>query len=82
MMVRSLPLTRCIASFDDVLLSYLFFFVAPLLPLASNLKWRFILQILLGFADDVLDLRWAVKILLSLWATLPLLMAYAVQHNL
>ena len=28
--------------------------------------------ILLGFADDVLDLRWSVKILLSAVATLPL----------
>lgn len=33
-------------------------------------------MVLLGFADDVLDIRWAIKILLSAWASLPLLVAY------
>ncbi len=33
-------------------------------------------QIFLGFADDVLDLRWSVKIFFSLWASLPLLVSY------
>jgi len=33
-------------------------------------------MILLGFADDVLDLRWRVKIWLSFLATVPLLVAY------
>jgi hypothetical protein len=31
----------------------------------------------LGFADDVLDLRWSIKISLSFLATLPLLVAYS-----
>lgn len=35
------------------------------------------MMLLLGFADDVLDLRWAVKIFLSLLATLPLLVEYS-----
>jgi len=34
------------------------------------------LMILLGFSDDVLDLRWAVKICLSFLASVPLLVAY------
>ena len=34
------------------------------------------LMAFLGFADDVLDLRWAVKIALSGWATMPLLISY------
>lgn len=33
-------------------------------------------MILLGFADDVFDLRWSVKIFSSFLATLPLLVAY------
>lgn len=35
------------------------------------------MMLLLGFADDVLDLRWRVKIALSFLATLPLLVAYS-----
>jgi UDP-N-acetylglucosamine--dolichyl-phosphate N-acetylglucosaminephosphotransferase len=34
-------------------------------------------MLLLGFIDDVLDVRWRVKIFLSFLATLPLLVAYA-----
>eukprot|EP01104_Vermistella_antarctica_P019784 TRINITY_DN799_c0_g2_i5.p1 TRINITY_DN799_c0_g2~~TRINITY_DN799_c0_g2_i5.p1 ORF type:complete len:372 (+),score=78.61 TRINITY_DN799_c0_g2_i5:352-1467(+) len=34
------------------------------------------LMLFLGFADDVLDLRWRIKIILSFLATLPLLVAY------
>lgn len=33
-------------------------------------------MVLLGFADDVLDLRWSVKLLLPLIASLPLLLVY------
>ncbi|KAJ9578408.1 hypothetical protein L9F63_005366 [Diploptera punctata] len=38
-------------------------------------------MILLGFADDVLDLRWRHKLLLPTIATLPLLMVYYVTFN-
>ncbi|CAH1796753.1 unnamed protein product [Owenia fusiformis] len=38
-------------------------------------------MILLGFADDVLDLRWRHKLLLPTIATLPLLMVYFVNYN-
>jgi UDP-N-acetylglucosamine--dolichyl-phosphate N-acetylglucosaminephosphotransferase len=38
-------------------------------------------MIFLGFADDVLDLRWRTKLLLPTIATLPLLMVYAVTYN-
>lgn len=38
-------------------------------------------MILLGFADDVLDLRWRHKLLLPTIATLPLLMVYYVNFN-
>eukprot|EP01120_Amphizonella_sp_Union-15-10_P008801 TRINITY_DN3234_c0_g1_i1.p1 TRINITY_DN3234_c0_g1~~TRINITY_DN3234_c0_g1_i1.p1 ORF type:complete len:375 (-),score=26.70 TRINITY_DN3234_c0_g1_i1:4-1128(-) len=34
-------------------------------------------MLFLGFADDVLDLRWSVKISFSFLATLPLLVAYS-----
>ncbi len=34
-------------------------------------------MLFLGFADDVLDIRWRVKILLPLFAALPLLVAYS-----
>lgn len=37
--------------------------------------------LLLGFADDVLDLRWSIKIALSAVATLPLLIGYAGPTN-
>lgn len=51
----------------------------PLLQLGSYnaalLAICFIL--LLGFIDDVLDLRWSVKILLSFVGTLPLLVEYS-----
>ncbi|XP_067623066.1 UDP-N-acetylglucosamine--dolichyl-phosphate N-acetylglucosaminephosphotransferase [Eurosta solidaginis] len=39
-------------------------------------------MILLGFADDVLDLRWRHKLLLPTIATLPLLMVYYVNCNI
>ena len=38
-------------------------------------------MILLGFADDVLDLRWRHKLLLPTVASLPLLMVYYVNFN-
>lgn len=38
-------------------------------------------MILLGFADDVLDLRWRHKLLLPTIASLPLLMVYYVNFN-
>lgn len=34
-------------------------------------------MLFLGFADDVLDIRWRVKLLLPLFASLPLLVAYS-----
>ena len=33
-------------------------------------------MVFLGFADDVLDVRWRVKLVLPLFASLPLLVAY------
>ena len=36
-------------------------------------------MIFLGFADDVLDLRWRHKLLLPTIASLPLLMVYLVN---
>lgn len=38
-------------------------------------------MLLLGFADDVLDLRWKHKLLLPTIASLPLLMVYYVNFN-
>lgn len=38
-------------------------------------------MVLLGFADDVLDLRWRHKLLLPTIASLPLLMVYYVNFN-
>ena len=35
----------------------------------------------LGFADDVLDLRWRHKLLLPTLASLPLLMVYILNFN-
>lgn len=34
-------------------------------------------MILLGFADDVLDIRWKHKVFFSFLATVPLLIAYS-----
>lgn len=34
-------------------------------------------MLFLGFADDVLDIRWRVKLVLPLFASLPLLAAYS-----
>ena len=34
-------------------------------------------MVLLGFVDDVLDIRWRVKLILPLFASLPLLVAYS-----
>lgn len=39
-------------------------------------------MVLLGFVDDVLDLRWAYKIGLSFLATIPLLVAYSGPTNI
>ena len=39
-------------------------------------------MIFLGFADDVLDLRWRHKLLLPTIASLPLLMVYFVTFDL
>eukprot|EP01098_Paradermamoeba_levis_P015016 TRINITY_DN7419_c0_g2_i2.p1 TRINITY_DN7419_c0_g2~~TRINITY_DN7419_c0_g2_i2.p1 ORF type:complete len:353 (+),score=69.61 TRINITY_DN7419_c0_g2_i2:107-1165(+) len=36
-----------------------------------------LLMLFLGFADDVLDVRWSVKIFLSFLATIPLLVVYS-----
>ena len=38
-------------------------------------------MVLLGFADDVLDLRWRHKLLLPTVASLPLLMVYYANFN-
>ena len=38
-------------------------------------------MIFLGFADDVLDLRWRHKLLLPTIASLPLLMVYYVNFG-
>ena len=38
-------------------------------------------MLFLGFADDVLDLRWRTKLILPTLATLPLLMVYGVTYN-
>ena len=38
-------------------------------------------MLLLGFADDVLDLRWRHKLIIPLFASLPLLMVYYVSYN-
>ncbi|XP_003373565.1 chitotriosidase-1 [Trichinella spiralis] len=38
-------------------------------------------MVFLGFADDVLDLRWRHKLLLPTVASLPLLMVYAATYN-
>lgn len=38
-------------------------------------------MLLLGFADDVLDLRWRYKLLLPTVASLPLLVVYYVNFN-
>lgn len=38
-------------------------------------------MILLGFADDVLNLRWRHKLMLPTVASLPLLMVYYVNFN-
>lgn len=38
-------------------------------------------MVLLGFADDILDLRWRHKLLLPTIASLPLLMVYYVNFN-
>jgi UDP-N-acetylglucosamine--dolichyl-phosphate N-acetylglucosaminephosphotransferase len=38
-------------------------------------------MIFLGFADDVLDLKWRDKLILPTIATLPLLMVYFATYN-
>jgi len=53
----------------------------PLVPQLGNeynaAMMAICFMILLGFADDVLDLRWRHKIFLSFLATVPLLVAYS-----
>jgi UDP-N-acetylglucosamine--dolichyl-phosphate N-acetylglucosaminephosphotransferase len=39
-------------------------------------------MLFLGFADDVLDVRWSVKLLLSFLAAFPLIMAYDGPTNI
>jgi len=39
-------------------------------------------MLLLGFIDDVLDLRWSIKIAFSFLATLPLLVSYSGPTNI
>ena len=39
-------------------------------------------MLFLGFADDVFNLRWAIKILMSFLGTLPLLVAYSGPTNI
>lgn len=48
-------------------------FVAALLSICC--------MVLLGFADDVLNLKWRHKLLLPTIASLPLLMVYYVNYN-
>ena len=36
---------------------------------------------LLGFVDDVLELRWSYKLIIPCIATLPLVQAYWAQHQ-
>ena len=38
-------------------------------------------MVLLGFADDVLNLKWRHKLFLPTIASLPLLMVYYVNYN-
>lgn len=38
-------------------------------------------MLFLGFADDVLNLRWRIKLLLPTLASLPLLIVYALTYN-
>lgn len=39
-------------------------------------------MVLLGFADDILDLRWRVKLILPTVASIPLLMVYFVTYGI
>ncbi|XP_043584655.1 UDP-N-acetylglucosamine--dolichyl-phosphate N-acetylglucosaminephosphotransferase isoform X4 [Bombus pyrosoma] len=67
------PFTNYI--FNDINFPYNEFmeFLAALLSICCML--------LLGFADDVLDLRWRHKLLLPTIASLPLLMVYYINFN-
>ena len=38
-------------------------------------------MLFLGFADDVLDLRWRYKLILPFFASLPMLVAYQGEKN-
>ncbi|XP_076179374.1 alg7 dolichyl-phosphate N-acetylglucosaminephosphotransferase [Ptiloglossa arizonensis] len=68
-----IPFTNYI--FDDINFPHNEFmeFLAALLSICCML--------LLGFADDVLDLRWRNKLLLPTIASLPLLMVYYINFN-
>jgi len=52
-------------------------FFTPILGEYNAALTSICLMILLGFTDDVLDVRWRFKIFLSFLATLPLLVAYS-----
>lgn len=58
----------------------MFFLIFQFVELISALL-SICCMILLGFADDVLDLRWRHKLLLPTVASLPLLMVYYVNFN-
>lgn len=60
----------------DYIYLFIFQFVELIVALLS-----ICCMILLGFADDVLDLRWRHKLILPTVATLPLLMVYYVNFN-
>jgi UDP-N-acetylglucosamine--dolichyl-phosphate N-acetylglucosaminephosphotransferase len=42
----------------------------------STAQLSILFMILLGFMDDVLDIRWRYKLILPFFAALPLLIAY------
>ncbi|XP_077278068.1 alg7 dolichyl-phosphate N-acetylglucosaminephosphotransferase isoform X2 [Temnothorax americanus] len=67
------PFTDCIFSNVNFPHDKFVEFLAALLSICCML--------LLGFADDVLDLRWRHKLLLPTVASLPLLMVYYVNFN-
>ena len=60
--------------------AYFFFQFPQLVKLVAALL-SICCMLLLGFADDVLDLRWRHKLLLPTIASLPLLMVYYVTFN-
>ncbi|KAG1687710.1 UDP-N-acetylglucosamine--dolichyl-phosphate N-acetylglucosaminephosphotransferase [Nymphon striatum] len=68
------PFTKYFAQIEDIFPHHEFVeLIAALLSICCML--------FLGFADDVLDLRWKHKLLLPTIASLPLLMVYYVTFN-